>query len=217
VVANSLVNAPETPLKTAAPAGEPKKNGCWSSLVKRIQMGENSALEEMYGVFTTGIRFYLCRHLGQQDLDDRVHEAFLTITQSIRRGEVREPERLMGFVRTVVRRQIAARIETMVEQRRRQVDPRLSLILSDERLDPEHMAIEQQRTEVAQEVLQSLAPRDREVLVRFYLQEQAPADICREMGLSATQFRVTKSRAKERFGEIGRARLGRRLTWRTQN
>jgi hypothetical protein len=46
----------------------------------------------------------LCRQLGPQDLDDKVHDTFLIVVQAIRKGELREPERLMGFVHTVVRR-----------------------------------------------------------------------------------------------------------------
>src|ERR1022692_3698104 len=117
---NERLSDSDFPVQASAPpAGEG-----WSLLVKRIQLGDAAAMEEMYEVFTTGIRFYLCRQLGPQDLDDRVHEAFVTITQSIRRGELREPERLMGYVRTVVRRQVAAQIEAVVEQRRRPIDPR---------------------------------------------------------------------------------------------
>ena len=53
-----------------------------------------------------------------QDLDDRVHDTFLIVVQAIKRGELREPERLMGFVRTVVRRQVAAQIEREMQNRR---------------------------------------------------------------------------------------------------
>src|ERR1035441_2146031 len=94
----------------------------WASLVERIQADDPSGMEELYGVFTTGIRFYLCRQLGPQDLDDKVHDVFLTIAQSIRRGDLREPERLMGYVRTVVRRQVAGNMGTAVEARRNFVD-----------------------------------------------------------------------------------------------
>lgn len=207
---NARLSDPECRVQAGAPPARP----CWSGLVKRIQSGDASAMEEMYDVFTTGIRFYLCRQLGPQDLDDRVHEAFLTITQAIRKGEVREPERLMGYVRTVVRRQVAAQIEAVVEQRRRQVDPGLEGVVCDRQPNPERLAIEREQAAVAYGVLQSLPRRDREVLVRFYLKEQSPAEICREMDLSATQFRLTKSRAKVRFGELGRARLARQRGFR---
>ena len=47
-------------------------------------------------------------------LDDKVHDTFLVVVQAIRRGELRDPQRLMGFVRTVVRRQVAAHIDKVV-------------------------------------------------------------------------------------------------------
>jgi RNA polymerase sigma factor (sigma-70 family) len=183
----------------------------WASLVERIRAGDPSGMEELYGVFTTGIRFYLCRQLGSQDLDDKVHDAFLTITQSIRRGDLREPERLMGYVRTVIRRQVAGYIGTAVESRRNLVDPDHGAVLRDRQPDPERRAIEGQNLDLAMRVLNTLPRRDREVLVRFYLQEQSPRQICRDMGLTQTQFRLTKSRAKARFTELGQARFARRL------
>src|ERR1700681_2559511 len=72
----------------------------WLTLVESIQKGEGSGMEELYRVFSRGVRFYLCRQLGPQDLDDKVHDTFLIVVQAITRGELREPERLMGFVRT---------------------------------------------------------------------------------------------------------------------
>jgi len=182
-------------------------DGQWAGLVERIQRGEASALEELYGVFTTGIRFYLCRQLGPQDLDDKVHDAFLTITQSIRRGDLREPERLMGYVRTIIRRQVAAHIESAVAARRNRTDAEHGMLLCDRHPDPERRVIERENTDVAMRILNSLPRRDREVLIRFYLREQSPRQICRDMNLTATQFRLVKSRAKGRFTDLGKARF----------
>src|SRR5271156_1129688 len=90
----------------------------WANVVGRIRLGEQAAVEELYRVFSRGIRYYLCRQLGPQDLDDRVHDCFLIVTQAIRRGELRDPDRLMGFARTIVRRQIAGHIDVAVQQRK---------------------------------------------------------------------------------------------------
>jgi len=182
----------------------------WSPLVERIRAGDPAAMEELYGLFSKGIRFYLCRQLGPQDLDDRVHDVFLTITQAIQSGELREPERLMGYVRTVVRRQVAARIDANVHARRRQTSLEDGIVLRDHSPDPERLAIRGENIEVALRILNSIARRDREVLIRFYLNEQPADQICREMDLTETQFRLIKSRAKARFGELGKARLSRR-------
>ena len=183
----------------------------WAPLVERIRAGDRAAMEELYGLFSKGIRFYHCRQLGPQDLDDRLHDVFLTITQAIQSGELREPERLMGYVRTVVRRQVAARIDANVNARRRQASLEDGIVLRDHSPDPERLAIRGETIEVALRILNSITKRDREVLVRFYLDEQPAEQICRDMDLTETQFRLIKSRAKARFGELGKARLSRRV------
>jgi RNA polymerase sigma-70 factor, ECF subfamily len=199
---SNLDSTPESAPNMVEPA--------WSTLVERLRAGDPAGMEELYRVFSQGIRFYFYRHLGAHDLDDKVHDAFLIIAQAVQRGEVREPDRLMGYVRTIVRRQIAGHIGTAIQTRRRQTDLEHCLPVADLGPTPERRMIEQQNFELAMRILRSLNRRDREVLTRFYLQEQEQEQICREMSLTDTQFRLIKSRAKARFGELGRTRLARR-------
>jgi DNA-directed RNA polymerase specialized sigma24 family protein len=165
-----------------APAGVHPSPGSsmrsWSALVEGVQRGERLEMEELYTNFSRGIRYYFCKHLGPADLDDRVHDAYLTVVQAIRAGSLREPEALMGFVRTIIRRQVAAGIDAAV-----------------------------QKTQLMVQVLEEISVRDKEILTRFYLRGQTQGKICREMRLTETQFRLLKSRAKARFGELGRKRL----------
>jgi len=149
--------------------------------------------------------------LGPQELDDKVHDTFLIVVQAICRGELRDPDRLMGFVRTVVRRQVAAHIDKAVQARREQADLQCGSIVSDGRNNPEQDAISRQRQEIMTAVLRSLSRRDREILTRFYLRGESQEQICGEMGLTETQFRLLKSRAKARFGELGRRKLQKRV------
>lgn len=179
----------------------------WSTLVERIRNNENDALEELYRIFSRGIRYYLCRHLGPQELDDKVHDTFLIVVQSIQSGALREPERLMGFVRTIVRRQVAAFIDHAVQSRREFADLEVGGRVPDARQNPEQNAIREQRTNLMIKVLRGISQRDREILTRFYLYEQSQEQICEEMNLTDTQFRLLKSRAKARFGELGKRRL----------
>ena len=167
-------------------------------------------MAELYALFSKGIRFYLCRQLGPQELDDKVHDAFLIVVQAIRRGDLREPERLMGFVRTVVRRQVAAYIDRTVHHRREMTDLDSGLPVADQRMSPEENAISRQKNELMREVLDDISSRDREILTRFYLHEQTQPQICADMNLTETQFRLLKSRAKARFGEMGRKKLARK-------
>lgn len=189
-------------------SSEPQASAAdWSALVRRIQSGDESGMEDLYRVFARGIRFYLCRQLGPQELDDKVHDAFLIVVQAIQRGDLREPERLMGFVRTVVRRQVAAHIDHVVHSRREELHLDVGVRVADGRHNPEQSAATRQKIEFMRSVLKKLSQRDREVLTRFYLSEQSQEQICQEMNLSETQFRLLKSRAKARFGELGRRKL----------
>jgi RNA polymerase sigma-70 factor, ECF subfamily len=179
----------------------------WPNVVERIKRGDASAMEELYKTFSTGIRFLFCRQLGPQDLDDKVHDVFVIVTEAICSGELREPERLMGYVHTVVRRQVASHIDRIVQKRRNCEDVNFLESLPDKYPDPERKAIKSETLAMAMSVLQTLSKRDREVLTRFYLNEESPEEICRDMDLFDTQFRLIKSRAKARFGERGKRRL----------
>ena len=190
-----------------APVPSEDTYAVWVDLVTRIQSGQTDGMTELYQLFSKGIRFYLCRQLGPQELDDKVHDTFLVVVQAIRRGELREPQRLMGFVRTIVRRQVAAHIDKVVHTRRDQIELDSSVRVADPRDNPEESAIFHQRNQMIQKVLEELSERDREILTRFYLYEQNQEQICDEMALTETQFRLLKSRAKGRFGELGKKRL----------
>jgi len=176
----------------------------WSVIVSRIQANDASAMEDLYGIFARGIRYFILRNLGPDELDDRVHDCFILVTQAIQNGELRDPARLMGYVRTVVKRYIANTIESTVQLRRAHVDYEDNLFcLSDWKEDPERAVMTRQRAEIARKVMEGISTRDREILRRFYVEEQAPEQICGEMGLSFNQFRLLKSRAKKRFGTLG--------------
>jgi RNA polymerase sigma-70 factor (ECF subfamily) len=176
-------------------------------LVGRIRDGRTDGMAELYQLFSKGIRFYLCRQLGPQEIDDKIHDTFVVVVQAIRKGELREPQRLMGFVRTIVRRQVAAHIDRVVHSRREQNELDSGVRVADPRGNPEETAMFRQRNALIKQVLGELSKRDREILTRFYLHEQSQEQICGEMALSETQFRLLKSRAKARFGELGKKKL----------
>ncbi len=199
----------------AATSDDPPQSGCgqpeglaapdWTSLVNRIRNDDSDAMAELYAIFAEGVRYFLLRNLGPDDLDDKVHDCFVIVTQAIRNGDLREPERLMGYVRTVVKRQIAASIDVAVQQRRNRVDFEDSLLtVSNWRENPERNVIAMQRAEIARKVLNGMSRRNRDVLIRFYVLEQTQEQISAEMGLSYNQFRLLKSRAKARFGKMGK-------------
>jgi RNA polymerase sigma-70 factor, ECF subfamily len=198
--------APDPQNTPAAPPTE------WTLLVDSVRNGDPDAMARLYDSFGRGVRYFLSRQLGAQEIDDKVHDTFLVVLGAIQRGDLRDPERLMGFVRTVVRRLVATHIDRLVTERRERTDVGDGFLLPDERVDPERDALRRQKVEIMEEVLLSISRRDREILTRFYLYEQSQEQICREMGLNDTQYRLLKSRAKARFAELGKRRLEQTIT-----
>ena len=197
---------PEGPIALGPPPN-PAQDINWTDLVQRIQANDQPALEELYTLFSRGIKFLIVRQLGRQDIDDRVHDTFVIVVQAIQRGELRDPERLMGFVRTIVRRQIASFIEKNYTRRRDELDIDGNVKIADSHMSPEEGAIRSQNSQIMEDILRDCSRRDREILTRFYLLEQSQEQICEEMGLNDTQFRLLKSRAKQRFSDEGRRRM----------
>ena len=168
----------------------------WPAIVDRIQAGQEAGILELYQVLNRGMRYCLARQLGHQDLEDRLHDTFLIVVSAIRAGNIREPQRIMGFVRTVVQRQIAGYIEQVVRYRRTEGELAPGLDIADPRHSPEQVAMISQRAEFMAFVLAQMPPKQREILQRYYLREESAERICLDMSLTETQFRLAKSRAK---------------------
>jgi|SRR5947209_12161087 len=176
-------------------------------LVARVQSRQTAAFEELYGL-VKNFTFFLMRQLGAEDLQDKVHDVFLTVAQAILSGKLREPERLIPFLTTVTRFYTYNQIERRISRRRVSA---LSDGMNppDVRVNLEHSTYQQQRIKIAREILGAMPRRDRDVLSRFYIEEQSKEQICDEMQLTPTQFRLLKSKAKSTFTQLGERRLKR--------
>lgn len=204
--AQASLPASEAALPLADAAFDDESPESWPGIVARVRRDDPRGIEELYLLFAKGARFYFCRHLGLEDLDDRVHDTFLIVLDSVKRGELRDPQRLMGFIRTILRRQVATYVRANVDDRYAPLDSESDYCL-DFRGCPEERIIDGETVDLMDRVMRVMSIREREILTRFYLLEQAPEFICREMRINMTQFRLMKSRAKGRFGELGRRSL----------
>lgn len=187
----------------------------FGALVHGIRAGDQAAMADLYRILKGHVRAHIWRQLGPEDVDDRVHDLFLLLVDSIQKGALRDPERLMGYVWTIVRREEAAGIRARIADRQRStvVD---WLEMPDRRAGPRRQLLARERSRFLRRILAGIGRRDREILIRFYLEEQSQERIRREMGLSAAQFRLNKSRAKARLAKLARAHRGKRGTLRSR-
>jgi DNA-directed RNA polymerase specialized sigma24 family protein len=181
----------------------------WKATVERIRAGDSEAQKVLYQNLMSGARLFLQRRLGIQDVDDRLHDLFVIIVDAIRRGELREPERLMGFVRTVLVRRVAFEISKIVRARELSVDLDSAPDLTTADPTPEQEAAHRQTVTLVMRVLGKMRKREYEVLTRFYLREQPPERIRLDLGLTENQFNLLKSRAKARLSRLVERNLAR--------
>ena len=177
-------------------------------LVRRIEKRNPAALEELYGM-VKNFTWFLMRQLGPDDLQDSVHDVYVTVAQAITAGKLRDPERLRAFLTTVTRFYTYSQIERRVHGRNRftGLDGMAVDIPDDTNL--ESGLYNRQRVTIVRDILRQMPALECEILRRFYLLEQPKEQICREMRLTPTQFRNMKSQAKLALTEIGRRRLRR--------
>ena len=182
----------------------------WRVVVDQIRQGDPTGEETLYQNLVGGARLFLQRRLGTLDIDDKVHDLFLTIVEAIRRDEIREPERLMGFVRTVLYRQLNLAVSHIIKSRETTSGIEAADQLSGSGPTPEQQTLAHEKISLMKQVLREMSDRDFEVLTRSYIREQPQERICIDMGLTQTQFQLLKSRAKARLSELMRHRLARK-------
>jgi RNA polymerase sigma factor (sigma-70 family) len=166
----------------------------WSELLDGIVAGDESAGATLYRELMP-IRCFFATQLSQGECDDRYHDVILAVLRAIRVGGLRDAACIPAYAWATAQRIRRTRLSVIISQRESTADVD-SEALTDAGPDPESMAIRQQNKEVAVRVLAGLPERHREVLIRYYLRGESPSAIQAEMGLTPTQFRVTKSRAK---------------------
>ena len=178
-----------------------------SSLVEGILAADERSMERLFGLYKRGLVYFFTRQFGAQDAEDLAAETLTLVCEAIRARSIREPDRLSGFVMTVARRLGFRIVQERTESRRRERSIDHDPVVVNEVLasvgSPENALLKTQQQNLMLRVLRELSRRDREVLERFYLHEQSPQKIQAEMGMTETQYRLTKSRAKAKFGALG--------------
>jgi RNA polymerase sigma factor (sigma-70 family) len=178
-------------------ASEPLiKESTLTKLVHRIRDKDATAAEQLYPKVLRWLEYCCGSRQAPDESEDRVQETYLAILKAIQQGELREPEKLMAFMRVIGHRHYCAYIKRRNKSRSSQPDNVVFETSCRPRYDAEHDVLGQERRSWAQDALAKLAPREREILERFYLCEESPDKICNQMNLTSDQFRLLKWRAK---------------------
>lgn len=182
-------------------------------LVERIQAGERTAEAELVTRFSHGLLLMLRRLTGNPSLADDLHQETLALVlEKIRRGEVREPERLAGFIRSTARnlfiadRRKEARYSSLPEDETESFPERSPAAAPFDRA-----AAEEEAQQVQQILSELRFDRDRQLLLRFYLRDDSKEEICSALEIDPERFHMLLHRARERMRELWEKRERRSL------
>lgn len=172
-------------------------------LVRRIQAGDRAAESELVERYGEGLAFLLRRWARDRDAaSDLYQETFRLALEKIRRGEVRDPDRLSAFLRSLAKN---LSIDYYRRQSRRgdreaSIEETGELPLPDPEPGQLGKLLRQEKIGLVRRLLSELSlERDREILIRFYLHEEDKERIREDLGLSRPEFNVVLFRARRRY------------------
>jgi RNA polymerase sigma factor (sigma-70 family) len=184
----------ETACASDSEVGHTNRN--YSDLVNRVRANDSAAIAELYQLVQHGVRFLIVRRVEYSEIDDVLHDVFVAAMQAIHGQTIESPGFLLAYLRGIARKKVSWMIET---RNRYRPSPAEEDEFATAELSPEEQVNRRQEAALMERFLAATPVSDREVLVRFYLKGETATSICESMGLTATQFRLLKWRAKARF------------------
>lgn len=181
----------------------------WAEWLQRITAGEASAETELYHRYKEGVAVIIGQIVHNESAtEDLSQETFRISLEKIRDGEVREPERLSGFICGVARNLALDYIRKM----RRSLSQE-EAIDAEQIRDPQpnpydHLLRKERIGLVLQTLSEIKIARDREVLTRYFIAEEDKDQICAALGLTAQHFNSIVHRALKRYKELYIKRYG---------
>jgi RNA polymerase sigma-70 factor, ECF subfamily len=174
-----------------------------ADLVSRIRAGDQQAETELVERYSDGVKIIIRRETGSASVaDDLYQETFRIVIEKIRRGDVREPEKLSGFVCGVAKNLVIDHFRRAARQEGvREVEE--AAFLPDTAPDQLEALLRKEQADIVRQVLKEMRnERDIQILFRFYLAEDKKERICADLGLTSLHFNRVLHRARERYLEL---------------
>jgi RNA polymerase sigma-70 factor, ECF subfamily len=164
---------------------------------------ERSAVEALIAKHYTGLRLLILRRVGDREVaQDLLQEAVRTTWEKWQMGSIQRPEQIGGYIFKVALNLLRNLRRSAHERHGSRLTPEALEALPEDtdgtdRWQEKKIALRVKR------ILQAMSsPRDREVLIRVYLDEEDREVICRDLGLDTDQFDKVLHRARTRLRSL---------------
>ena len=181
----------------------------WADWVWRITLGNADAKEELFCRYKDGVAIIIGRIVHNESAtEDLSQETFRISLEKIMDGDLREPERLSGFICGVARNLAHDYI-----RKTRRLTNQEEMLDAEQIRDPQPDQFEQlwrkERAQIVRQLISDIkVDRDRQVLSRYFIAEEDKDRICADLGLSSNQFNSVIFRALKRYKELYIKRVG---------
>jgi RNA polymerase sigma-70 factor (ECF subfamily) len=169
-------------------------------LVALIREGDRGAEGRLVELFSRAVRLMVRVRARGLDDEDLAQEVLMNAITALRRGQLRDPERLGHFVSGIARNVINNRL-------RSQRGPAFESIDDHEHAGAADLTEElarRQRAALVRRALDDLSAEDRRILILTLVEGLKSGQIAERLGLGEEVVRTRKSRAIKRL----KARLG---------
>jgi RNA polymerase sigma-70 factor (ECF subfamily) len=170
-----------------------------ATYIDSLCAGDRPTQEHFVGYFTALLQLKLRSRLqSPQAVEDVRQETFARVFKALRNpGTLRQPERLGAFVNTVCNNVLFEHYRS--SSRSQSIDEEGQPELQATGASALDLAAAQQTKAKVREILEEMAPRDRQLLKAVFLDERDRDDVCREFGVEREYLRVLLHRAKQEF------------------
>lgn len=174
-----------------------------ASFVARVGEGDTAAEAQLVSYYSRSLLYFLRRKTNDSVLADDLHQdTFRIVLERLRSTGLDNPAKLSSFIYATAKNLVLAdarkraRRKTEHNTEAIEVSPDGGASQVDQVMSAELAMIVRQ---VIEELKQQ---RDRELLVRFYLEEQEKRIICDDLDLTEEHFNRVLFRARERFKHL---------------
>jgi RNA polymerase sigma-70 factor (ECF subfamily) len=164
--------------------------------VERLRSGDPDTESHFVGYFRQLLRIKLrARYLASDVIEDIQQETFIRVFRALRTvGGIRQPDRIGAFVNTTSTYVLQ---EHYRAQGKNQTSDEGDLDPPDKVLNLEKLAITAEVNERVRKVVDSLVPRERDLIRKIFFEEMEKDEVCQELGVDRDYLRVLMHRAIE--------------------
>jgi RNA polymerase sigma-70 factor (ECF subfamily) len=174
-----------------------------ADFVKRIGLGDRRAEEELVRRYQRGLIFLLKRRTRDPQLAlDLTQETFRIAIEKLRQSPIEQVERVAAYLRGTAVNLAMADVRKHVRRGTTADSDAVDAAAADTAGPFENVSSEQVQRLVRKLLDELPVPRDREILIKTYLEDQDKSAICEALGVDAAHYNRVLFRAKQRFREL---------------